>query len=94
MEKKHLFWIIPATLVIGFLLGSFAVASGQAYMMEKYPVVNCIYKLDLIARVNSMNVEGNTMPFTGESQREAIQWYCAKEHVDMNASEWGIVEIR
>lgn len=83
MNKKHLFWIVPVTLVIGIFLGSVISSAGLGYIMEDYPVVGCIYNLDV-----SLNPELNNMPFTIESQKNAIQWRCAKEYVNFSINDY------
>ena len=83
MNKKHLYWIIPLILLIGFVAGSFISSIGLGIIMQKYPLVSCIYNMD-----NSLNVDSNKLLFTKGSQREAIQWRCAKEFVNFNITDY------
>jgi len=82
-NKKHLFWIIPITFLIGIFLGSLIASSGVSNLMEDYPIIGCIYHLDI-----SLNPEFNNLPFTAESQQEAIQWRCGKETINMSITDY------
>ncbi len=66
-------------IIIGFFIGAIFAATGVATMMTQYPVLSCIANLE-----DSLNIEKNKIPFTKESQREAIQWRCSTEHVQYN----------
>ena len=81
MNKKQLYWIIPLALIIGFIVGSFWIVTGTIQFLDKYPIMDCVMSMD-----DMLNVDNNILPFTKESQRKAIEWRCALEHVDMNAT--------
>lgn len=83
MNKKNLLWLIPITLIIGFITGSFITSAGMGIIIQNYPIIDCIYNLD-----NALNINNNQMPFTIESQREVIQWRCAKEHINFNFTDY------
>ena len=88
MNKKHLLWIIPALLIVGFVIGSLLTSFGTVLYLEEYPVATCIIDMD-----RALNVENNRLTFTVESQKKAIEWRCAKEYVDFNASYEEIFEM-
>ncbi len=83
MNKKQLIWIISLCLAIGIFIGSIGVAIGMGIIMQDYPIVNCIYNMD-----DSLDIRTNKLPFTKESQREVVQWRCAKEFVDFNITDY------
>lgn len=83
MNKKHLIWIIPVCLIFGFIVGAVLSLIGQIIILERYPVIGCIHHMD-----DALNAGENKLPFTAESQREAIQWRCAKEYVDFNVTDY------
>ena len=83
MNKKHLLWIIPICLIVSFIGGIITTSAGFGVLMQDYPIIGCIYNMD-----DSLNVDGNKMPFTKDSQRDAIQWRCAKEYVDFNITDY------
>jgi len=43
MNKKHLFWIIPLSLIIGIGLGIITFNFGDNLLMGKYDLYQCIY---------------------------------------------------
>lgn len=43
MNKKHLFWIIPFFIFLGFILGFLFVWFGEGVLMGEYDLYNCIY---------------------------------------------------
>jgi hypothetical protein len=51
-------------------------------LRSNYPVIECINNVE-----NSIDV--NSLPFTAESQRQAIQWRCAKEHINFSIQDYG-----
>lgn len=81
INKTHLFWIIPLCVIFGIIMGIYLMGIGMDVIVENYPVINCI-----MTGEDMLNINGNSLPFTEESQREALQWRCAKEYVDFNAT--------
>jgi hypothetical protein len=71
------------------LIGIGFMGIGISTIADNYPVISCIMMME-----DSLNVEGNKMPFTKESQREAIQWRCVKENIDFNASYQSLLEFK
>lgn len=84
MNWKHLLWIVPVALVIGAILGVGYMGIGITSIAEEYPIIGCIMLLE-----DSINYDqyGFGSAFTSESLRDAIQWRCAKEHVDFNVTD-------
>ena len=83
MENKHLIWMIPICLVIGSIVGFLVASAGLGRIAMNYPIVNCVINME-----DSLNIDGNKLPFTKESQREAVEWRCAKEFVDFNITDY------
>ena len=87
MVNKKLVWsialIIVLTFTVGIISGALISAVSLSDWVEKYPTVNCILNLD-----DGLNIENNKMPFTKESQREAIQWRCAKQFVNFSITDY------
>lgn len=81
MNTKHLYWMLPSTLLLGFLFGIFFGLSGTTYMYNNYDMIECIYNLE-----DSINPSGNKLPFTSEAQRDFIEWRCIKEYIN-NSNE-------
>jgi len=75
--------LVILSLTTGTLIGILMSASNLNLWIEKYPTMNCIVNLD-----SGLNVDGNTWPFTKQSQREAVQWRCAKQTVDFNITDY------
>jgi len=82
MKKVHLFWILPIIFIVGLIMGTYITAIYISEMAENYPIVNCILNAD-----DMLNVENNNLKITPESQREALQWGCAKKTVDFNITD-------
>ena len=89
LNKKHLYWIIPVCVIIGILTGIGFMGLGVSTTVLQYPVISCILTME-----DSLNVNGNKMPFTKKSQRAAIQTRCAQEYVDFNASYEDLLVIK
>ena len=81
MNKKHLWWIIPISLIIGYIMGSLFISSGVLYMEEKYPIIACLYNGD-----TQLNIDFNKMPLTKESQMRYLEKRCAETFIDFNAT--------
>lgn len=81
MNKKHLFWIVPVSFVIGFVVSLFLGATGDALFYAKYPVVGCIAYSEL-----SMNPDNNGMFIDPESLREHIARRCVETTIDFNST--------
>lgn len=80
MNKHHLWWILPATFIFAFSLG-FVFCSGYiSFLAHNYQTIDCIIQME-----DSMNVANNKLPFTRESQREAIEWRCATENINLES---------
>ena len=78
MNKTYKALLITAffiCFIVGFKLGTHI----NAKFINNYPLVKCIYDVD-----KGLNVDNNNLPFTKESQREAIQLRCAQEIIDFN----------
>ena len=92
MPKRHVYWIVAIWFICGIVAGIaggiFLSAAGLADLAEDYPIIGCIVEMD-----DSLNIARNKLPITKESQREAVQWRCAKEFVDFNASYEDIFEM-
>jgi len=78
LNKKHLFWIIPAVLIIGLAGGSFFVMVGLDKVMTDYPLVTCIMMAEDALKPDQ------TMPFIANETREFIQRRCAELFIDFN----------
>lgn len=74
-------FVLAGIFILGLLIGIMVGASPLAKLYNDYPVIDCIFNLE-----GSLNPEVNGLPFTPENQRATIQWRCAKEYVDFNAS--------
>jgi len=83
MNKEHLWWIITLALLVGYALGAIFTSFGLLVIGENYPIVSCIFYAD-----DGLNVESNNLPFTKESQREVIQWRCAKQFVNFSITDY------
>lgn len=83
MKKKHFGWIVMLVLIMGFSAGCFMVGYGAQKYMDQYPIISCIVNGD-----EGMNIDGNSLPFTKESQREAMQWACARANIDPGITDY------
>lgn len=89
INKNHLWWIVPLCLIIGFTLGSLFIAMfSVGYMEEKYPIIACLYNGDM-----QMNIDGNKLPITKESQMRYLERRCAEEFIDLNINSSDILQI-
>ncbi len=43
MNKKHLLWIIPSCIVIGFFIGMFTSIEMENFLMKDYTLYHCVY---------------------------------------------------
>lgn len=87
MNKKHLFWIIPLSLIIGYFVGDFLFGTSISPKWRgNYPMIECIMLSQIFAREgNRINNYPEYWEEGGISkdQREAIQWICSKELVNL-----------
>lgn len=79
MKKRHLWWIIPLTLVIGFLLGFKSMEIPFNNLIDNYDMVACIVSADMVMLDSFL-----PLAFTEESMRKAIELRCTKEFVDLD----------
>ena len=89
MNKKHLFWIVPLSIQIGLFIGFYLVDMTVNEYADNYPIIKCIINGDLM-----LNIGHNNLPFTVESQRQALQWKCAEMYVDFNSTYEDLLEYR
>ena len=87
-EKIHITcnWrMMLLMFVIGVIFGVFALVSTSIMagdvMLERYPIVGCIFTLDEAFYTN-------TLMFTENSTIDVIQWRCAKQYVDFNITNY------
>lgn len=81
MNYKHLFWIIPLTIILTLAVNYFALVLGMSSIVNDYPVVGCILNGE-----NQLNVDTNKLPISKDSQRSYLSKRCAETFIDFNAS--------
>lgn len=86
MNWKHLYWIVPLSLIIGSLINGFFVKDEVDKInsiFTKYPIINCI----LLAE-DSLNVDHSEISrfISPETQRRYLEKRCAEDYVDFNAT--------
>jgi len=59
MNKKHLIYIIPICLIMGFMIGSVFMVTEQILFEERHPVVGCIRELDKVLPSPEFNQKHN-----------------------------------
>lgn len=90
MNKKHLFWIVPISMLVALLVGLFVGVSMTVNLYaNNYPIIKCIMNGETM-----LNIGHNNLPFTIESQRQALQWGCAVEYVDFNSTYEDLLEYK
>ena len=81
--------MIPLCVIVGGIIGIGFMGTGISVIAHNYPVIQCIMTME-----DTLNINGNKMPFTKERQREAIHWRCAMEHVDFNSTYESLLEFK
>jgi len=83
MNKQSILGMITFVFIIGVIIGILVSSVAITNLIKKYPTVDCIINLD-----SAINVDNNKLPFTKQSQRESIQWRCAKQTIDSNITDY------
>ena len=73
--------ILIGIFSIGMVVGALIMSLGIGGMLNRYPVVNCIYELD-----NALYQSDSS--FTDSSLIDVVQWRCAKQYVDFNTTDY------
>ena len=78
MNKNNLYWIIPISFFVGFILSFYMILFVESKQLEKYDLYNCIYN-------NAVSNNFNQNPImVNRIQDECI---CFREHNYTNLME-------